>query len=325
MTTNKEDLIFAYILNRTGGAKKITWEDVNQWQPEQGILWVHANYTSKKIQRWLANQAKLSPITIKALTTEDSRPRGIIHAHDMAIVLRGVNLNPGHEPEDMIAIRIWLDENRIISLRNRRSLSIEDLRLALEEGQGATSAGEFLVMLCDRLIFRIANIIDDLEENVDRLEEAVMNSHNHLLRQELCDIRQQAIQLRRYLAPQRETIYRFLVEKNALLSEQHILHLREISERLIRHIEDLDATRDRAVVIQEELTTQLSEQVEKRMYLLALVTIIFSPLTFLTGLLGMNVPGIPGAQHPWGFTMVCIFLLFVLAITLLIFKKKELI
>jgi zinc transporter len=68
--------------------------------------------------------------------------------------------------------------------------------------------------------------------------------------------------------------------------------IREVADHLIRYVEDLDAARDRMGVMQEELTNKLSEQMNKTMYILTVLAGIFLPITFVTGLLGINVGGI---------------------------------
>ncbi|MFC1356909.1 MAG: hypothetical protein G8D58_09745 [gamma proteobacterium symbiont of Phacoides pectinatus] len=74
--------------------------------------------------------------------------------------------------------------------------------------------------------------------------------------------------------------------------------MREIADHTLLFLEDLDAARERASVTQEELLHHLSEQAERRMFLLAVITTVFLPLSFVTGLLGINVGGIPGADEP---------------------------
>ena len=129
--------------------------------------------------------------------------------------------------------------------------------------------------------------------------------------------------LRRYLAPQREAFTRLQVEKIHWFTEQDKRHLYEIANSLIRIVEDLDSLRERANVAQEELINLLSEQINSRMYTLSLVTTIFLPLSFFTGLLGINVGGIPGASSPWAFLIVIALLLGVSLVQFIYFRKKH--
>ena len=105
------------------------------------------------------------------------------------------------------------------------------------------------------------------------------------------------------------------------LSDKAKLHLRELLERTARFVEDLDSARDRAAITQEELNNRLSEQMNKAMYTLSIVAAIFLPLSLLTGLLGINVGGIPGAENKWAFVMVVAMLIAAAAGLLVWFKK----
>ena len=91
----------------------------------------------------------------------------------------------------------------------------------------------------------------------------------------------------------------------------------------MRHIEELDTIRDKVSLIQEELANSLSDQVNKKMYILSIISAIFLPLTFLTGLLGINIGGIPGAQNDNAFYIFSIILVMVTSVQFYIFKKKK--
>ena len=101
------------------------------------------------------------------------------------------------------------------------------------------------------------------------------------------------------------------------------MRIREVSDRLIRNIEDLDAVRERAAVTQEELLSRLSDQMNTRMYVLSVVAAIFLPLGFLTGLLGINVGGIPGTENPWAFLIFLLFIIVIFVGQMLWFRSKK--
>lgn len=306
--TKDASLIVAYLLDGKGGGKKIGWKEIEQWTPEQGILWVHLNFTVPRTARWLNKTSGLDKITVRAMVAEEARPRSVINPDSVMVSLRGVNLNPGQDPEDMVSIRIWINEQRIITTRRRKLLSIDDIRKTIDEGNGPATPADFLVMLNDRLTNRMSDVLESIDDEVDRLEELVMTEESHLLRPKISDIRRESIMIRRYLSPQREALNRLYIEETPLLTNLDRVHMREATDRVVRYIEDLDSARDRASIIQEELTSRLSEQLDRRMYFLSVVAAIFLPLSFITGLLGINVGGIPGANYKWAFLIVCIIL-----------------
>ena len=323
MTPDNGGLILAYILDSKGGGRKITWDEISTWRPKQGILWLHLNYSFPDVKKWLYEESDLDKVIGDALTEEDSRPRCTLFQEGLLLGLRGVNLNPGADPEDMVGIRIWFEKDRIISTRKRKILSVTDIQAALEQGVGPESTGDFLVQITGRLMERMRQVIDDLEDAVADLEDQVLTGESRQLRTQLADLRRQAISLRRYLSPQREALSRLLTERIPWLEESGRIGLREVSDRLARYIEDLDEARDRAAVTQEELVNRMSEQMNNKMYLLSIVAAIFLPLGFLTGLLGINVGGIPGAESRLGFSVFVILLVIVVVFQIWFFKKKK--
>lgn len=239
-----------------------------------------------------------------ALLSEETRPRTQAQRDQLLLALRGVDLNPGSDPEDMVSIRLWADGQRVISTRRRHLLSTSDVLESLEAGDGPVDAGELIVELIDRIVMRMSDTVDNFEEKVMELEDRVLSAVPAALRYDLALLRKQTIAIRRYLAPQREALNRLVMEKLSWMAESYQLRLREISDRLIRHIEDIDAVRERAALAQEELQSRLSEQLNERMYVLSVVAAIFLPLGFFTGLMGINVGGMPGVDDQAAFWVV---------------------
>ena len=320
---NNDWLIAAYILDGKGGGQRLSWRGIQEWTDSTGLLWVHLNFEAPEAQRWIKEESQLKDVVGDALLAEESRPRVTAFDDGLLIALRGVNLNPGADPDDMVSLRIWAEKDRIITTRRRKLLSVADLCSSIDNGKGPKTSGEFLEEVADRLMVRMGDVIDGLEDKAAELEEAVLTAESHELRPMLASIRRDAINLRRYMAPQREAIARLQSEKPSWITEEDRVRLRETYDRLTRSIEDLDAARERAAVTHEELVSRLSEQMDSRMYVLSIVAAIFLPLSFLTGLLGINVGGIPGSEYKPAFAIFCLILMVLVVVEIVIFKKKK--
>jgi len=114
-------------------------------------------------------------------------------------------------------------------------------------------------------------------------------------------VRSDAIGYRRFVAPQRQALERLAGLMCGWLNEDDRMHLREAADRFARMAEELEAIRERSALLHEQLTDLRAEMLDTRALLLSIVALIFLPLTFITGLLGMNVEGIPYAHEPWAF------------------------
>ena len=315
--------VHSLLLDGRGGAKHLSAEELTNWQPEQGVLWLHLDLLDPDIGKWLQSNTDLHELAIEALMSEETRPRATTLDDGLLLSLRGVNLNPGSDPEDMVAVRIWADSHRIISSRRRQLGATRELVAQLDSGRGPKSSTELLVEWIDLIVWQMSNTVNEFEDAVLQLEDRVLSESPAGLRSELAQLRKQTISLRRYLAPQREALTRLVVEKVSWLDDDNRMRLRETSDRLIRHIEDIDEVRERAAVAQEELLSRVSEQMNERMYVLSMVAAIFLPLGFFTGLMGINVGGMPGVESNLGFwSVVGICLLVVLALAVYFRRKR---
>ncbi|MDB4261632.1 zinc transporter ZntB [bacterium] len=305
-------LCHAWLLDGAGGGLELDWDRVEAWLPEQGCLWLHLDFEDPEVDKWLRGYSGLNEIAINALLSDETRPRTQNLRDELLLALRGVNLNPGSDPEDMVSIRLWTDGRRVISTRRRPLLSTQDVLQRIEAGSGAVDAADLIVDLIERIVMRMSDTVENLEDEVMGMEERVLASTPATLRYELALLRKQTIAIRRYLAPQREALNRLVMEKFSWMGEISILHIREINDRLIRHIEDIDAVRERAALAQEELLSRISEQINERMYVLSIVAAVFLPLGFFTGLMGINVGGMPGVDDAnafWWVVAACVGLM----------------
>ncbi|MFY4808920.1 zinc transporter ZntB [Aliarcobacter butzleri] len=311
-----------FLLDKKGSATELKYEELNSVDTTDKILWVHFDYSTQEAKDWIRNQCNNS-IVADALLADETRPRTTLLGDSLLLALRGVNLDPHSRPENMISIRLFISSNMIISTSRRTLLSVTEIIEELREGTGVKSTSEFLVELTYRMIDRMDDVIDQLQDRTDYLEENIIDMKNQEFRTEILNVRRETIILKRYLAPQKEALIKLSNEKISWIDEYKKVEIRETNDQLIRHIEELDTIRDKVILIQEELANSLSEEMNKKMYMLSIISAIFLPLTFLTGLLGINVGGIPGASNDKAFYIFTIILLLVIFSQYIIFKKKK--
>ncbi len=286
----------------------MTWDDLHQVDDPERPVWIHLDRTAARARCWLEQDSGLNSFLCETLLSDESRPRCTVFPEGTLLILRGVNLNPGEDPDDMISLRLWITPCRIISLRRMKVNAIDDVREALLGHRGPTTLGGLVVMIIERLIDNMEPVLDELEDFMSELEDIVMEADAHL-RGRISNCRRQVITLRRHIAPQRDALAFLTVEEMKWLTQQQRWHLRESIDQIIRYVENLDMLRERATVLQDTLLNHLSEQLNRNMYLLSIVTTLFLPLSFMTGLLGINVGGIPGSNSPIAFVIVCALML----------------
>lgn len=288
--------------------------------PETGFIWVHLVQDDPETAPWLA-QADLASFIQSAITAEGTRPRCTPHGDGAIIILRGVNLNEGARPEDMVSVRLWVTANLVVSYSLRRLRAIEDIQSTAVIGHTAHSPGDLLGRLTQRLADRAEPTVSELNEQLDGIEEAILEDGTLPDRSDLGEIRRAAITLRRYMMPQRDALTTLVIEDFSWLSGNDLTRLREATDRITLLSEELDAIRDRAQVVHDQIMDKRSETMNRQMFILSSVAAIFLPLGLITGLLGINVGGIPGTDNPSAFALVCVGLVAMGAGLVWLFRK----
>ncbi|HUF86738.1 MAG TPA: CorA family divalent cation transporter, partial [Thermohalobaculum sp.] len=252
-----------------------------------------------------------------ALLEEDTMPRASQVQGGTLLILRGVNLRPGEEPEDMVSLRLWVTGQRVVSTEVRRLAQTDELIAAFEAGEAPPAPGAFVVTLVERLRAAAEPVLDEVEDRLSAMEALVARPGRRpatAVRGPLAALRHDVIELHRHLAPQAMALDALARAAPAWLSDPGAL--REEAEAFRRITADLDTLRQRAQLVAEEITMAATERTNDIMMTLSVVAVVFLPLTFLTGLLGVNLAGIPFAGEAWSFAAFAALLAGVAALVL---------
>jgi zinc transporter len=317
-------LVHALVLDGRGGARSIPRTELDglQLEPHESV-WLHWDRSHPQTQTWLRSTSGLSQFVCDLMLEENTRPRLLaLPGNELLLFLRGVNLNPGAEPEDMVSVRIFAAAQRVISLRLRSLRATDELIASLNEGKGPKTASELLLYLAQFLTDKVQAVVSELTELVDDMEERIdaderyMPEHGNMVH-----IRRRAAGLRRFLAPQREIYAQLTRSKMPWFLNDDADYWNELNNSLTRYLEELELTRERVGLVLEAEDRRLSERMNRTMYRFGIITGIFLPMSFLTGLLGINVGGIPGSENPYGFLFACLLMLVVAIGQMWLFKR----
>jgi zinc transporter len=324
-------LVFSCNFNENGAFVPLSFDKAADELKSKNLSWVHLDASEANIlatRDWLNKEVNyLDHLIIDALLATEARSRIMEFETGLLMILRGVNLSNNANREDMVSIRIWVDECRIITIQRREMRSIFDFRQMLENGKHIKNSGEFLYNLLYQILSEISSFLLELSDQVDNLEDLINQKKIQKIPQK--EIQNNLLQLRtklaifkRYLIPQKELIAKLRICEIDFIDEWSRRHFQENYDYITRMIEEAEESRERTQIINDEIANAINAKVGKNMYKLSIITMIFMPLTFITGLLGMNVGGIPGADNPTAFT-ICAIMMFIIAILQIIILKKR--
>jgi zinc transporter len=264
--------------------------------------WLHFERTDPGFSAWSSAQL---PAPVRAgLMQAETRPHCEVIGDGVLVTLHGMNLNPGQNEEDMVSLRVWIAANLVVTTRLRRVFPLNDLRAELAGSAAAASSGAFATRLADLLTSRIEAASAVREDRTDAAEEEILDDRPEALGPQAVDIARIArsvIKMRRHIAPQRDALHRFAAAEVPFLKGAERHELRSAANRTARAGEELDTVRDRLFALRSHVDSLQTAHLSRSSFVLSVAAAVFLPLSFLTGLFGMNVAGMPGTTWPWAF------------------------
>ena len=319
-------LVFGYGFANDGTPTPLSWEDVTSGKlAEFSRYWLHLNRLSEAAQEWVSNASGVDELAADALLQAGTRPRAVRHGKGFLINLRGMNLNEGEAREDMLALRIWASETSLITLRSKRIQAARDVEASMREGDVPNSTGGLVAALAEALTNRMEPEIAQFDEQADEFEDQLLDADSRLPRSALSEFRRRVLQVRRYIMPQRDALAQLVREgaQAGLFSDYDMMYLRESADRVTRLSEELETIRDRSTVLQEQVIEARGEIMNQRLFVLSILSAVFLPISFVTGLFGVNLGGMPGLHSPLAFAILVGALIAATVLMLAIFRWRR--
>ena len=302
------DQSFAYIVEDRR-AREIAPDDAHDAPRGEGsLLWLHLHGPDETAAAWLALKGDVPDPALGALVAAETRPRCEPIGDGALVNLRGVGDAAIGSGDPLNSIRLWLGRGRVVSATRARVDALAVVRAEADAGH-VTDPGELVAVLAGAISKQLDKVIAEVGDRLDDVEEKLAEDEGADLRRDTNAIRAQAISFRRFVAPERAALDAAAELPCDWLDDRDRTDIREAANRFARMTEELDAIRERAALVSEQLAEARTAVIERRSFLISIAATIFLPLTFFTGLLGINVEGIWYADHPQAFNGVLLICL----------------
>jgi len=279
------------------------------------FLWLHFNLAHSAAEAWLRAHSGLDESFYEALH-EGSRATRIERVLDtLFAVVNDVTFDFAFEASDVATL--WISARSHVVITGRRSplRSVDRLRAAVKRGERLASATALLDHLLRDQADELQRIARKATDRVDDIEDALLAGRTARLSAELAQLRRMSVRLQRLLAPEPGAFFRMLANPPQWVSQSDQQRLQQASEEFSVVLRDIGGLQERIKLLQDESAARVAEENNRSLFLLTMVTVLALPINLVSGLLGMNVGGVPFGQHAHGFWLV---LALIAAITALI-------
>lgn len=304
-------VVFAWAMTTSGKNYEVPLFDIADAlnNPELSI-WLHLNLSNSQVQRWLKNTPLIPDRVVEMIDEGVTRSRleRIEKLDDcLLMVMNDFHQEFGEKDGDSSLGTLWaiLTPRLMISLRNNPLRTTDRLRSDLREGLlNPCSAIELFHELIDlraeylrTLLIRLSETMDDLEEILLKGKE--LPEHEHLGR-----IRIHCSRLRRQFSPELIALNRLQKRLPYWFSEEDKYRLHDDLDLLSYLVQEISNLYDRAKVLQDEQSAHVAEFNARNLQVLSVMTVIFLPMTLITGIMGMNMEDLPGIKESFYIVMV---------------------
>jgi zinc transporter len=272
--------------------------------------WVDVDLDEPGAEDWLAERLDLCDSTRDLLAERNTNSRRAAVPEGLAIRL----CYTGEEGEEIgedsvLRLDLIVTAERMLSVRRGPNREIEEVWRDISRGSLEADEGwNALARLVNGVSERVETTLDRLAATLDELEDVVFDSGNDLPIEELGQTRRRLIRDRRRISALSRAIEEVATDRSVALRATSTAELTAAAQSMERHERTTAFYLERANLLHDQIQSQLSERMNNATLRLGVVATVFLPLGFLTGLLGINVAGIPGTHDPEAFWRVCAIL-----------------
>jgi zinc transporter len=290
--------------SRINSVEAAEWLQGMQAHDPSEFIWLHFNLSNTASEKWMHEYAQVADEFNEVLHDGSRSTRIEVADKTLIAVVNDVLHSFTFESADIATLWLNVTKNVVISARRTPLKSIERLRQAVEHGDQIQSSVELLVHLLRDQADVLVKIVRDAVARVDKVEDTLLSGRLNKQRTDLGALRRILVRLQRLLAPEPAALFRLLQKPPGWVAELAVQELRQSTEEFTVVLNDMSSLQERIKLLQEEIAAQVNEENNRSLYVLTIVTVLALPINIITGLLGMNVGGIPFAEHNYGFWIV---------------------
>ena len=301
----------------------LEWLKTKHDRDDLEFVWLHFSLSNASAEKWMGEHLSLPEHFFETLHEGTGSTRVEQEEDSLIAVVNDVMYDFSFDASQIASVWMCVQHNCVISARMQPLRSVDRLRVAVKAGEDFASPVSLLVHLLRDQADVLQKIERDSASKVDQIEDNLLKGRVNTTRGTLGSLRRLFVRLRRLLAPEPATLFRLLNRPPAWFMKDDARELREATEESSAVLNDLAALQERTKLLQEEIAAHTTEQTNRSLFLLTIVTVLALPINIIAGLFGMNVGGIPLAVDPHGFWIVVAIIAIFAAIAFWYSFKKQ--
>ena len=294
-------------------------EDIVQWYDIRGL------HDTNLIQK-IAESFGVHSLAMEDIVDVYKRPSYVEYKNGHFISIKAFEYDAQLNEVLPQTISLFFGKGFVLSFQEHEDDVFKVLRERILNSKGRIRqrGSDYLTYaIIDVVVDRYFHVIDSVEETLEQLEDTISNDVDSINKGQLQATKVNLIKIRKSVVPLREALNQFIRSESELIDYNTEKYLRDVYDHTIQVVESADTLRDILGGLQDLYLSEISLKMNKIMQFLTIVTAVFVPLSFLTGLYGMNFEVIPELKHPNGYFILWGVMLVITIGMLWWFKRKK--
>ncbi|WP_038365524.1 CorA family divalent cation transporter [Bosea sp. UNC402CLCol] len=315
-------VIWAYRFDTEGRPSLIARDTLPDLVPDEGFVWLHLDLVHTRAQSWIGEQ-ELPDAAQETLLSQETHQR-LDHSAQLAWGVSHDLIRSIADKSDSVGALRWIIGDSFLLTGRREALhSIRMTAEALNRGEPAESPSALFEQIIEYIIDDITDSVVRLVDETDSVEDQILLDRLHDGPQRVGAIRRTAVRLHRQLSGLHVLFRRFAETQSGRSAPDAV---KATAARLLQRVDtlhhDVQSVQDRARLLQDEIAARSANRTNRQLYVLSILTALFLPATFITGLFGINVKGLPWVESEAGAIYVSLACMLAALLTLILLRRR---
>ena len=309
----QDGLIFSWVMSESESGFELPLSGGEELvlSPDQSV-WLHLNYSNAFVQKWLKTLPFITESMLEVISEDVSRNRfKSLPLLDNALLMFFNDFQQvfaSESQDDIVTLWAIVNPKVFITLRAHPVQTADILRMQVKSGRvNPRSTAELFRLILDTREELLHQFTNHLLEQMEDLEEIIIRGNDLPEHETLGRIRIKCNKLRRYFTPELSALTKIGRHPPEWFSSSDHSEIVEYSEKLSNLVQEVNYLYERAKVLQDEQAAHIAEFNAKNLHVLSVMTVIFLPMTLITGIMGMNMEDLPGLKGSFSEVMFLMF------------------
>lgn len=292
---------------------------------DDNLIWVELENPTKDELALIKDDFNLHPLTVEDCVNTNARPKIDQFPTYLFLILHAAGYNESTFKVKTLELNICVGKNFLLTIHMDSIPSLRNAWNRAEKNISLMSGGSdnLLYQVIDSLVDNYFPVIDMLDTRIDKIENEVFSKPQEPTLKQIFSVKNDVLFLRRFMAPQRETINLLAKGGHSFINPSTGIYFRDISDNLIFILDTIDTYRDTLASALDAYLSNIGQKTNEIMKTLTIIATIMMPLTLITGIYGMNFRHMPEIGWRFGYLGFYILVALVAGGMLVYFKKNK--